>query len=198
MGGFPFPVGTTWVYSRVEYEQAIGEPTKIITATRVYTDSVTQIQGTAPSQSFAVERTVNETSAPEGWWSSTVLNPGQYGYRIRGSQILETRSSNPQEEVLLYNFPLEANKRWCLQPLQPANASGCNEIGWREVKNKGSVAVPVGTFEDCYQILDPYYTGGTEWFCTGIGVTSRKYDHSGTRFGYEDKLIRYARGSSQP
>lgn len=198
LGGFPFPVGTTWVYSRVEYQQVIGDPSQLITATRVFTETVTRIAASATSLSFLEERTVSPIHAPpnsNGWM---LLNPGINRYLIQDNQIFEARSANPAEDMLLYDFPLETNKRWCIQPLQPANASGCNEMGWREVQRRASYAALVGQFDECYQILDLYYTGGTEWFCNGVGIVVHKYDHAGTRFGFEDSLIYFSPGSSSP
>ncbi len=197
-GGFPFPVGTTWVYSRVEYQQVIGDPTQLITATRLFTDTVTRIEGSAPSLSFLEERTVSSIHAPPNSSDWMLLNPWINRYLIRGNQIFETRSANHLEDLLLYDFPLETNKRWCVQPLQPANASDCYEMGWREAQRRASYATPVGQFDECYQILDPFYTGGAEWFCDGVGVVAHKYDHAGTRFGFEDKLLRLSMGSLPP
>jgi hypothetical protein len=49
---------------------------------------------------------------------------------------------------------------------------------------------PVGHFEDCYEILAIYLSGGTlSWFCSGIGVVRAKYDHNGSLFGYEEILV---------
>ncbi len=92
---------------------------------------------------------------------------------------------------------MAADKRWCIEPLQPANASGCNEMGRRMVRSRTSYATPAGTFDECYEILDEYYVDGTEVFCNGTGVVARKYDHAGTRFGYEDTLIHFSIGSLQ-
>ncbi len=50
LGGFPFPVGTTWVYLEQEYQQAIGDPTSIITATNLITETVVRAEGDGPSQ----------------------------------------------------------------------------------------------------------------------------------------------------
>jgi hypothetical protein len=77
LGGFPFPAGTTWVYSRVEYQQVIGDPTSLITATRLFTDTVVPTQSDPQTISFVQERTVSEGSTPPVWWSDTVLNPSQ-------------------------------------------------------------------------------------------------------------------------
>ncbi len=67
--------------------------------------------------------------------------------------------------------------------------------GLRTVESRTSYTTPIGTFDDCYEISEEFNSGGVrEWFCNGIGTVARKYDHSGTRFGFQDTLIRYSRG----
>ncbi|MCL5952424.1 MAG: hypothetical protein M1132_12020 [Chloroflexi bacterium] len=196
LSGFPFPVGTTWVYSHSEYQQVIGDPTQTITATRIYTETVLRIEGSAPSLSFVQERTVSQVSAPPDWESWTVLNPGLYQYRMEGNKILEVHSSQGQQDLLLYDMPLAVGKSWCPLLVLPDNLPSCHMNGLRTVQDQARYTTPVGTFDDCYEIAEEYNSGGVhEWFCDGVGTVARKYDHSGTRFGYEDTLLRFTVGS---
>jgi hypothetical protein len=199
LGGFPFPAGTTWVYSRVEYQQLIGDPTSIITATRLFTDTVLPAQSDLKATSFALERTVSEGITPPGWWGSSVVNPGEYRYLIEGNQLFSVIPPGGQKGSLLYDFPLVVDKSWCPQQILPDNLPSCHMNGLRTVENRTNYATPVGTFDECYEISEEFNSGGVwEWFCNGIGTVARKYDHSGTRFGFQDTLVFFARGASPP
>jgi hypothetical protein len=197
LGGFPFPVGTTWVYSHSEYEQAIGDPNEIITATRVLTETVARVEGDTPSLSFMHERSVSDIKIPPEWWSSSVLDSGSYWYRIEGNRVLSVQYPYSREGFPLYEFPLGAGRGWCPEDPPPATNPTCSLMGKRTVRRQGPYTTAVGTFDPCYEIVEEYNSGGIfEWFCDGIGVVARKYDHAGSRFGYEDTLIRFALGSS--
>ena len=52
---------------------------------------------------------------------------------------------------------------------------------------------PTGDFENCFEILTSYVSGGTvSWFCLGVGLVSAEYDHQGTPYGYRTVLIDYS------
>jgi hypothetical protein len=105
------------------------------------------------------------------------------------------RYPDSQEGGLRYDFPLSAGKSWCPEP-QPPVDPGYHSNGLRTVQNPIRYTTPAGTFSECYEITEEFNSGGVnEWFCNGIGVVARKYDHSGTRFGYEDTLIRFSMSS---
>lgn len=103
LGGFPFPQGTTWVYTRVEYAQAIGNPDQILTATRVFTETVGATLTDAPSFAFMHERTVSDIDIPDGWWGGTVLNVGEYWFRIHGNQISSIQYPDSQTSALRFS-----------------------------------------------------------------------------------------------
>lgn len=64
--------------------------------------------------------------------------------------------------------------------------------GVRVVSNLSKKNVPAGNFENCYEILTIYLSGGTiDWFCDGIGFIGGEYDHKGTPFGYKKVLTKY-------
>ncbi len=196
LGGFPFPYGTTWVYSRVEYAQAIGSPDQILTATRVVTETVGATPINAPSYTFMIQRTVTGINEPEGWWGGSPVKAGEYWYRVQGNQILSIQSPTSQRGSLLYDFPLSDDKGWCPQQPPPPQNPKCISDGRRTVQRHMSYTTPIGSFDDCYEISEDFNSGGVwEWFCDGVGTVARKYDHGGTRFGFQDTLVRFSRGS---
>jgi hypothetical protein len=199
LGGFPFPYGTTWVYSRVEYAQAIGDPTQILTATSVVTETIGAMPSNAPSYTFMLERTVSNIHEPDGWWGGSPVKAGEYWYRIRGNQVLSIHSPESQNGSLLYDFPLAADKSWCPQEILPDNLPSCHMNGLRTVENRTSYTTPAGTFDECYEISEEYNSGGVwEWFCDGVGTVARRYDHGGTAFGFQDTLVGFIRGAGAP
>lgn len=202
LGGFPFPPGTTWVYSEVEYQQVVGDPTATITATRLITETVTPIDGIAPSVSFRIKRDASVVSAPSDWDDAMSNGVSDSVYRIEGNQIFSIFGESSQMRTLVYDFPFIVGKSWCPEQPLPDDLPSCHENGLRQVENRTSYAALVGTFDECYDISEEYNSGGVrEWFCNGIGVVAREFDHSGTREGFEDKLINYSRpllpGTSQ-
>lgn len=199
LGGFPFPVGTTWVYSRIEYQQVIGNPTQIISATDLITETVVRAEGTAPAQQYLHKQTVSLVSAPPGWQDNSPNGNGEYWYRIDGTRVFSSPEGFRQTKTLVYDFPFAVGKSWCPEQPPPAYNPTCSSMGRRTVENHASYTTPVGSFNDCYELSQQYNSGGViEWFCNGIGVVARKYDHAGSRFGFEDKLIRFSIGSLPP
>ncbi len=116
-----------------------------------------------------------------------------------GFVFMETRfplSNIPTARLVLYDFPLATDKSWCPHDPLPDNVPSCRSNGLRTVQRQLSHATPAGTFGDCYEISEEYTSGGVwEWFCDGIGTVERKYDHSGTRFGFQYTLIGFRRGA---
>ncbi len=194
LGGFPFPVGTAWVYSRVQYEPMIGDPTQIITATNLVTETVVRVEGVASNQTFLHRQTASLVSAPPGWQDNSSNFNWDLWYQIAGNQIFSSSDHFKEIRTLVYDFPFVVGKSWCPRP-PPAINPNCMAMGRRTVEKQTRYTTPVGTFDDCYELSQDVNSGGvTEWFCNGIGVVARKYDHVGTRFGFADVLIRFSTG----
>ncbi len=50
--------------------------------------------------------------------------------------------------------------------------------------------LPNGAAATCFQVISPALSGGTlEEFCHGVGYVYRKYDHTGTPYGFELILV---------
>ncbi|MGE5141745.1 MAG: hypothetical protein ACM3JD_19945, partial [Rudaea sp.] len=97
--------------------------------------------------------------------------------------------------TLAFDLPLTIGKSWCPQTPPPANPD-CASLGRRTVEEKGVYTAPAGRFEDCFEIAEDFNSGGvTRWFCPGVGIVAQKYDHRGSRFGFEQVLIKYLKGS---
>ena len=117
------------------------------------------------------------------------------------SQLLELAAFDPDYARLAYDLPLAVGKQWCpirLDLKNPDNPEDihCEANGMRTVTERMSYRTPLGEFEDCYKITENYLSGGiTRWFCNGIGVVAAKYDHCGTRFGFQQELIKYSPSS---
>ncbi len=199
LGGFPFPVGTTWVYSRVQYDTVIGDPTQLITATNLITETVVRAEGIVLFQYFLYKQTASLVGAPSGWQDNSANFDREEWYHIDGKQIYSSPNGYPQSNLLLYDFPLVVGKSWCPDQPPPTYNPTCTAMGRHKVEKQTSYTTPFGTFDECYEISEDINSGGvTEWFCNGIGVVAHKYDHAGTRFGFEDTLIRFAKGSPTP
>ena len=208
-GGFPFPTGTTWVYSRVQYQQLEFDPTTIISATNLITASVIRTEVITPSVAMQYRQTASLVSAPPGWEDNSANFNSEFWYLLAGHHVFSSpeppKSPEPLEidvkgerTPLVYDFTLVGGKNWCPFNPPPSYNPNCVAMGRRTVARTGSYATPVGIFDECYQITEEYNSGGvTEWFCNGVGVVARKYDHSGTRFGFLDTLVSFSRGSAQ-
>jgi hypothetical protein len=90
-------------------------------------------------------------------------------------------------------LPLTDGDIWYPDPWQrqmfPDLATG-PAAGKTIVSGPSPQAVPAGTFEACYQVMTIYNGGSTfEWLCSGVGQVKTKFDHVGTPFGYETRLL---------
>lgn len=195
LGGFPFPVGTTWIYSRVQYDPMIGDPTQTMTATNLITETVVRAEGVFPNQEFLHRQTASLVSAPPGWRDNSSNFNRESWYRIDGTRIFSSPEGFRQINTLVYEFPFVVGKSWCPQP-PPAVNPACMSMGRRTVQSRTTYTTPTGSFDECYELSQDFNSGGvTEWFCNGVGVVARKYDHAGTRFGFADTLVGFSMGS---
>jgi hypothetical protein len=68
-------------------------------------------------------------------------------------------------------------------------------VGRREVTGYGRYEGPAGSFENCYDLTDVYNGGNIlQTVCDGVGIVHMKFDHSGTRFGFEQTLVSFSTG----
>jgi hypothetical protein len=210
---FPFSMGTTWVYSYIPYDPLPSDPAQIITATYMLTETVTEVKSVPPYFAAKVEtERVLVSKSPE-WTRDDLSSAGESWYVINGDKIYRGSESpdlsnfNPDLTPgwsLEYQLPLSVDERWCPakynfeSPGQP-EIEDCRSLGEKTVAKAMTYETPAGKFDDCYQITESFNSGGTtRWFCNGVGVVAAKYDHAGTRFGFEQTLISYRLGSNPP
>jgi hypothetical protein len=205
---FPLQVGTTWVYSYIPYEPLPSDPTQIITATYVLTETVMEVKSTPSYFAARVERDRMLVSAPPNWTQTDSSASGSFWYVIQGKLIYEFNQADisgfdPDLSTLAYQLPLSVGEKWCpvqvdLKSPDHPNIQDCSAAGERTVARAMAYETPMGKFDDCYQITEAFNSGGvTRWFCNGVGVVAANYDHSGTRFGFDQKLIDYRAGKTK-
>lgn len=177
------------------------DPRNIITATYLITETVARIEIDSPYLAVQVMHDKSLIAADPRW---TVTDsdsfPHEYWYAIQGHQIFTADPPKPGSREMTplsleYDLPFAEGKSWCPAPPPPVNPA-CMSMGRRTVESKIAYTTPLGKFDDCYMITQDINSGGvTQWFCNGIGVVVQKYDHAGTRFGFQDTLVRFFGGS---
>lgn len=201
---FPLEKGTTWLYSYEAYEPTATDPNQVIKATYQLTETVVETETIPPYLVAHVKRKYELVNADAGWTGDLSSQPNEFWYVVNDHQVfqsnqpLENANIKIDELILDYEFPLSIKKTWCLLPRNPKDSkeiTNCETVGRREVTNQGSDETLAGNFDDCYDMID-YFNGGNifQKFCSGVGIVSIKFDHAGTRFGFEQTLIDYAIG----
>jgi hypothetical protein len=202
---FPMAQGTTWVYSYVPYEPHPSDPTQVVTATYLMTETVLGMEVALPYLFVSVQRDISLVSSTP--LTQTNLPGGEFWYVISSTMVFEEGQApdpvafNPDYSHLAYEFPLIVGKNWCPIRLDLKNpnhpeAVHCEANGMRTVVERGAYQTPAGSFTDCYKVTEAYTSGGVvRWFCNGVGIVAAKYDHGGTRFGFEQTLVNYTLSS---
>lgn len=197
--GLPVAKGATWVYAYIPYEPAAADPTQIVTATYRLTETVVDTESASPYFVAHVQGTRSLVQAQPGWSGMTSDEPNEYWYLVRGQQIyqsfqkLDWASVQTDTLTLAYNLPLALNESWCPSSVVKGEpVQDCTAAGRRIVLDQGEYTTLAGRFDNCYQIVEQYNSGGVEWwFCKGVGVVAEAYDHAGTRFGFTQELVSY-------
>lgn len=203
----PLRQGNTWVYSATYYDTF--HQTTRITATYQITETVTH---TEIHPSYFIAMVVQEKSMMDSSIDLDKLDPNwhlyyldgkdgtkTYWYAISGTQVYRQESrldfSTIESSWLEYVFPLSEKTRWYPDPEQRKLFSDIDigpSSGLRVVSETTDQHVPAGDFTNCREIRTIYLSGGTrQWFCAGIGIVSREYDHMGTPLGHKVLLIHY-------
>lgn len=204
---FPLSVGTRWVYSSQQYEQAGSDPNQIITATAYITETIVSTKQVGILFLAQVDRSRHFTNIPAGWPESPTPDFTSFWYVVADQKVYE--SPNPPESTqnytdtlpLQYDFPFSLGKSWCplLVDLKDPNhrkITDCTAAGKQIVKEQGVYATPAGKYKNCSYIVQDFNSRGlNQWFCNGVGMVASEYDHGGTRFGSRQILIRYHPGT---
>lgn len=205
---FPLQKGTAWVYSYQAYQPSISDPTQIAKAVYQLTEIVADTESGSPYFVAHIKSEWKLIQADSGWTEDFVSGqPDERWYVVNGRKVFESRqavdvkNANPDNLILDYDFPLAMNKKWCsmqFNPKDPAHTpiTSCQYSGEREITNQSTFETSTGKFKDCYDMVD-YFNDGNFYqkFCNGVGVVSLKYDHAGTRFGFEQTLTHYTAGA---
>jgi len=201
---FRMTPGTTWVYTYIPYEPLESNPRQIVTATYVLTETVVETTVAAPYLFVRMRRDATLVSAMP--LKDRTAPTGEFWYVISGTLVFkefrapDLTTFDPIASRLDYDFPLVDGKQWCPFLDDPENLDKpevlyCEANGLRIAVATGAFETPAGAFTDCYQISEAFLSGGViRQFCNGIGVVSARYDHGGTRFGFEQMLV----GFTQP
>lgn len=198
---FPLEEGTTWVYSYEAYHQAAA-PDHILKAAYKLTESIIDVERTSPYFVAHVKKDYELVQADVDWTSEEFTdNQLEIWYLMNGSQMFESHIPVNTDDLqidyflLAYDFPVSIGKSWCLTQASSNDTShkkivDCEFVGKRMVTNEGSYQTPAGRFDACYELTDYFNNGNIiHWFCEGVGVVFRKFDHAGTRFGFEQTLL---------
>ncbi len=195
---FSLADGTTWVYSYVTYEPTTTDSTQIMTATYLFTETVVDTKA-LPLYFVAHVQHEEQLVTADPNWTDASSRPHEFWYVVQGQQVYESFQpldlTHIQTDTLLmaYDLPLSIGKSWCPSLVVKGERAQDCPTGQRTVVNRESYETPVGRFQECYQITEDVNSGGvTQWFCRGTGVVAQKYDHGGTRFGFQQTLIFYA------
>lgn len=200
----PLEKGTTWVYSYQAYEQSASDSAQILEATYQLTERVVEMENVLTYSVAHVSQEYQLIDADAGWVQDFSNRPNEFWYIVSDRQIW--RSNQPpdraniraDEFILDYDLPLSVAKSWCLMrsgskdPNKPT--AGCEFVGKREVTSQGSYETSIGKLEDCYDLIDYWNTGNFfQKFCHGVGLVFMKFDHAGTRFGFQQTLLSFSK-----
>jgi hypothetical protein len=199
---FSLEKGTVWAYLYDAYEPS-ADPDQTMKATYRLTETVVETETKSPYFVAHVEREYTLMSADAGWNGDFSEQQKEFWYVIDADHVLRSNQPvdrvplNVDELILDYDFPLSVAKTWCLSAsTDTTKPTSCEFVGRREVTSQGPYEGPMGKFDDCYQVTEYWNTGNFfQTFCNGIGVVSMKFDHPGTRFGFEQTLTGYTRGT---
>ena len=194
-----------WIYSYESYDPSPSDPTQIIKATYQLTETIVDVETISTYLVAHVKREYELIGADNDWAGDPSSQPNEFWYIVNDNQVFQSNQPLDVGHVQLdelifdYEFPLSVDKSWCLLPhnsQDPQEITGCDFIGKRVVTNQGHHETPAGSFSDCYDLTD-YFNGGNIYqkFCNGVGVVFIKFDHAGTRFGFEQSLISYSLGT---
>lgn len=186
----PLAVGNTWVFQVTRYEGF--NPSEIMTATLVVTETVVEVRSTA---SYFAAKIHRDESAE----TPVVVPPSMRDTPPRPAQssdywlLVGENRIYRQEKNLdpsnLYDtaklelvFPLKVGEKWNLY----------NGGIVREIVKVDTVVVPAGRFNNCFFFEDGWATStATTWFCPNVGFVEEKMDHRGTPVGWHQVLTKH-------
>ena len=195
-------VGNRWIYRADHYDTYQNDP---ITATYILTKTGLAEQSHSLYKALQIEelRTLDSASVDSAWLAENSAYLAGIDFSRRYWLVSDGAALYQQAEldfdtvttdgILLYRWPLTNGDAWYPDPDQRQTFADVFEgplPGRAFVSGPEALSVPAGTFEACYQ-RQTFYNGGStfEWLCPGVGPVKAKFDHVGTPFGYEDRLV---------
>lgn len=184
---YPLTTSNTWIY---EYTAYTGEQKATWRITETVVDHIEK-DGLLIN---VVERHATlESGNPEGITTPPIEEVFRYIlkngriYRQSGALDLENLEQTAYLELVL---PLENQPCWMVIPgSAPDATTGCRTVDATPVNYQ----TPAGEFFACHTLLTPYNNGlETQIYCPQAGFVSSKFDHRGSPYGYESKLIGYS------
>jgi hypothetical protein len=204
LDAFPLAKGTKWIYSYKAYQPKPTDPTQITQATFYFKELVFETQLLPGYYVAHVHHTESLIQADPDWIYSAAGLPVDYWYLVRGAEVFENGEPldlshiQPGDLLLDYVFPLAVGNSWCPFKYQAGQRidPNCTYAGETTVAGETNFDTPAGNFKDCYELTNFYNSGGvTTWLCSGVGIVAEKYDHAGSRFGFQQTLIQFSKGS---
>ena len=192
LADFPLRKDATWVYTHWGYD-VYGEGTWRV---------VQSVVETGFHQGLYYARLESTAEVLEGTPDAgfiTAPETGSFWYLVDGSALY--RGTGPLPEVLSNAWldlvlPLDTvEDGWYPDPEQRRLFDGedLRLPGFRWVSPPTTKNVVTGETAPCYEVITSYNNGGVySEFCEGIGFVFRKFDHSGTSYGYEVTLSAFS------
>jgi hypothetical protein len=200
---FPLQNRTKWTYSYIEYESITNNPSQITTASYLFSETIVDTRWIAPFFIAHVRHEEQLVKADPDWNLTDSSRPTEWWYIVRGGEVYQSFQPLDMNRIqtvtlpLAFEFPLEPGRSWCpFIYIKGKKVTDCTSSGKRTVAGQENQQTPAGNFSKCYKITEDVNSGGvTRWLCTGVGLVAEKYDHAGTRFGYQKTLVSYSKGS---
>ncbi|KAA3653562.1 MAG: hypothetical protein DWQ04_35155 [Chloroflexi bacterium] len=190
LSDFPLQLGNSWIYSHTAY---FGEEI----ATYLITDTVKDARTNGNYYIAEMGRDWKQVSGTLASDDVYGLGVNQYWYIVDGLQVYvqlnQLDLSTVESSWLEYIFPLDNSIGSWYPSGEQRSSEYVGFSGHRRIYSLVDMKVPAGEFRKCPYILTFYNNGRNEdWFCPGIGLVARKFDHQGTKYGYHTNLVEYS------
>ncbi len=202
IGDFPLAKGNSWTYSVIEYQPSQSDPTQTISARSEYVDTVVDTQTAGDFFIAHVVRAVRRLQSDPAWIDTPGSGVPEWWYVVEDLKVYESRQpldvNHIKTDLLLLDldFPLDLGKAWCSTTgaLKGGSVGNCLDFAKVSVEELKTVASKAVKARNCVQ-LTYWSNGGNEirQFCPRVGFVNVKFDHSGSRFGAEQTLIKFSR-----
>lgn len=206
---FPLYLGTSWTYTYDEYSKSLDVPDQVVRASLELKETVVDLHSSPPFTLVQIMGNKEIIEADPGWQErgGNGMEVYEYWYILLDGAIYMSKTepdpANIQIDQLLLEFqlPLVPGANWFPDLPGSVNLASPGDDflplpGMRVVSNEEAYQTAAGAFERCFLISDIYNSGNVfQWFCDGVGLVARKYDHLGSPFGFSLELTGFSLGS---